>query len=175
MPEKILGVIDNAIIAGLVTKKVSNLAFTRNRIIVAIVVNAEQFFEAVGSIGGMEGGGGGKVATMVITEHAAKEAVKMRSRTPESILRANKDNFSIPYETITEINFVKGDFYRVSGLKVTTLDKKYKFVFANRGDPVQLSQSPREELLSKYLKIVESAFTGRLTISKSSITSVVSF
>ena len=110
MSEEILGIIRTMSSSG---TTYYDLCFTSNRMIAA----------KIGSTFGI----------IIITDYLAmKKSEKLKKISIESILKADKKNFEIPYTEITKVEMKKPRALSVY-IRIFTHTKKYKFKFLNPG------------------------------------------
>ena len=151
MAEKILGVI--RLRAGV--RAPTALFFSSNRLIVAKTVGGKWRF-ALASFGVW-----GEDAA---DSRAKQKAEKLRELSPESILKADKNNFAIPYSDITKVEMKKGGRMRGSKLKVFTDTKKYDFrIFSKRALAGFVYREHKE--IEDQVNLVRSVLSDRLSVS----------
>jgi hypothetical protein len=115
------------------------LYFTSNRIIVAVLSGS--IYTVIGKV--------------IADYSSSKRSDELKKLSPESILKAKKTNFEIPYAEITKVEIKKPRALSAAKIRIFTHTKKYKFVFA----------TPGKSEFEAHENLVRSALPDKLFIS----------
>lgn len=126
--------------------KYYDLYFTSNRMIAAKTASPIGWFIAFGAIVGAIGAGIAKLT-------AKKRSEQLKNLSAESIFKADKKNFEIPYAEITKVEMKKAGIISEAKISIFTHTKKYVFIMWKKKE------------FDAYESLVRSVLPDRLSIS----------
>ena len=97
------------------------LVFTSERILVAKITGT--LGVALSGLSGVVG----ELERMALNRKVKEKSEKFTSVSVEDILKADKDNYAIPYSEILKVEMKKGGFLWPPNISIQTKDKKYSF------------------------------------------------